>query len=162
MKVTIENARDPRRAYLQIQAERRQRAMREAKTMNQSEAHTALVNEVLKRYGREPDLVLWRNSKVRMVRGQPRAMPGLCTGASDIVGIVACDLGTVVDGDFPYGVLAIGRFIALEAKTGDAKPTREQRMFLELVRKKGGFAAVFRSVEEFGACIERARMGGSE
>jgi len=132
--------------------------------------HTALVAAVLKHYGREPDLTIWRNSRVTMRRGQPHANPGLCTGASDIVGILEVSPPFGVSWEcrdargeiWASSMPTLGRFCAFEAKTGNSRPTKLQRMFLELVRRRGGFACVFRSVEEFGEALERARRGESE
>ena len=56
----------------------------------------------------------------------------------------------------------IARFCAFEAKTGNARPTKLQRLFIANVRRHGGFACVFHSVEEFEAALERARGGGCE
>lgn len=111
-----------------------------------SEAHTRLVSDARLRFGAEPDLVLWSNSKVTMVRGVPVAKPGLQVGASDIIGVLR----------MPSGV---GRFCAFEAKTGGARASAAQRRFQELVRGMGGFACTFRSVEEFWAALQRARLG---
>ncbi len=119
---------------------------------NHTALHKQCVNEIRKALGREQDFTLWENSKVQVVQGQPRAMPGLTKGASDMLGILA-----------PHG-----RLVALEMKTGSARPTDEQRMFLELVRKRGGFACIIQadSVEEAVAkakdALGRARSGMTE
>lgn len=95
--------------------------------------------------GRMTDLVLWRNS-TGVARTEDRVMRyGLCVGSSDLVGILAPS----------------GRFLALEVKTPIGRLTLEQRQFLELVRRRGGFACVVRSVEEAVAAIHRARAGAS-
>ncbi len=119
---------------------------------NHTALHKECVNEIRKALGREQDFTLWENSKVQIVKGEPRAMPGLTKGASDMLGILA-----------PHG-----RLVALEMKTGSARPTDEQRMFLELVRKRGGFACVVHAdskeeaVTNARAALERARMGFNE
>lgn len=100
--------------------------------------------------GKETDLVLWRNEcgvarhededgKIRTVRY------GLIRGSSDLVGILA----------------PRGRLFALEVKTETGVATREQELFLALVRKMGGFAAVVRCPEEASAALERARRGAT-
>ena len=114
--------------------------------MSSTHEHTELVTNTRLALGREPDFTLWPNSKVTYVDGQPRAKPGLCKGASDLIGILSPN----------------GRLVALEAKTGEATTTKEQKLFLNLVRKRGGFAAVFHTVEEAKAALERARNGASE
>jgi hypothetical protein len=109
---------------------------------NHTAGHTELVHAIRLRLGREPDLALFLNSRVSVMNGQRRAAPGLGKGSSDLVGIG------------PQG-----RFFALEVKTGKGVPTEEQRMFRDMVRAKGGFAAVVRSEEEAVAALERARSG---
>lgn len=128
-----------------------------------TEAHTRLVTEARERWGGEPDLVLWGNSKVSWIRGRAVAKPGLQTGASDIIGILSI---TTTRRTYrrPYAESegwkwTFGVFCAFEAKTGGARQTAAQRRFAELVRSRGGFACVFRSVEEFGEALERARRG---
>lgn len=111
--------------------------------MNQAEAHTILVRDTRLALGREPDLTLFLNSRVTFINGQPRAKPGLGTGSTDLIGVLS----------------PLGRIVSLEAKTGDAVPTKEQKMFMALIRKRGGFAAVFHSVEEAISAVNRAREG---
>ena len=111
-----------------------------------TEDHTRLVHAVRLALGKLPDFRLWQNSRVTFVKGVPRAKPGLGTGSSDMIGVLA----------------PTGRMVALEAKTGAARLTREQVLFLNLVRKMGGFATVVRSVEDAHAALERARAGERE
>lgn len=113
---------------------------------NHNVEHSELVHATRLALGREPDFTLWNNSKVTMVDGEPRATPGLTKGASDLLGILE-----------PHG-----RLVALEAKTGAGQLNPDQRLFFELVRKRGGFAAVFHSVDEARAALERARAGLTE
>ncbi len=126
--------------------------MTEKNRANHTQTHKLCVNAIRKALGREADFTLWENSKVQIVQGQARAMPGLTKGASDMLGILA-----------PHG-----RLVALEMKTGKAAPTDEQRMFLELVRKRGGFACIVQadSVEDAVArakdALNRARAGALE
>ena len=90
-----------------------------------------------------PGLVLWRNG-VGVAKTDDRTVRyGLCRGSSDLIGLLAPQ----------------GRFIALELKTETGRLRPEQVLFLELVRARGGFACVVRSVEELHAAIERARQG---
>lgn len=110
--------------------------------------HTELVHAIRVALGREPDFTIWQNSKVTYDRrtGKPKAKPGLQTGASDLVGIL-----------FPYG-----RMVCLEAKTGNATLMPHQRLFAQLIRSRGGFATVVRSVDDARAALDRARRGDSE
>jgi hypothetical protein len=92
-----------------------------------------------------PGLVLWRNSTgVADTASGSKQRFGLCKGSSDLIGILD------------------GRFVAIEIKSETGKLRPEQVLFLDLVRKFGGFACVVRSVEEFRAAIERAKLGLTE
>jgi hypothetical protein len=100
--------------------------------------------------GRIPDLVLWRNTTGVTSEFDPKTHEtrtiryGLAPGGADLVGCLA------------------GRFIGLEVKTDTGRPTDEQSRWLDLVRLKGGFAAIVRSPAEALAAIERARRGALE
>jgi len=96
--------------------------------------------------GREPDLALWRNETGVAVHNGRRVRYGLCVGSADIIGILA----------------PAGRFVALEVKTATGRVSPDQVRFLQLVRNRGGFAAVVRSVDDARAALERARMGENE
>jgi hypothetical protein len=112
-----------------------------------NEAHSALVRELRLNLGNAPDVVLWPNNNgVATFGNGAKVKYGLVKGCADLVGILA-----------PHG-----RWLALECKTGDAITTPEQALFLNLVRSKGGFACVVRSLEEGFAAIERARQGADE
>lgn len=118
--------------------------------------HSFMINEsqltsaIRRALGREPDLTLWRNNVGVAVHRAPSGTHttryGLIPGASDLLGILAPG----------------GRWVALEIKTERGRVTPEQRMFLGLVRSRGGFAAVVRSVDEARAALDRARNGESE
>lgn len=96
--------------------------------------------------GVQPDVVLWRNSVGTATTTDGRTQRfGLCRGAADLVGIGPG-----------------GRFFALEVKTSSGRLSPEQDRFLALVRSRGGFAAVVRSVDDALAAVERARGGGVE
>lgn len=105
-------------------------------------------HEIRQALGQEPDLVLWRNNVgvAKFVKNgrQQTVAYGLAPGSADLVGILA------------------GRFFALEVKTATGRASEEQRLWLNLVRTKGGFAAVVRSVDEARAALGRAREGASE
>lgn len=117
---------------------------------SRSAPHSALIAETRKRLGREPGLVLYLNTKGRLknIGGQHVyvAEPALGVGTSDLVGMLAPQ----------------GRWFCLEAKTGEAVETDEQKLFGALVRKQGGFYSVFRTVDDAVACLERAREGKTE
>ena len=90
-----------------------------------------------------PDVVVWRNNVgVCTHDSGDRVAYGVGgTGGADLLGIVA------------------GRFCAFEIKRPREKPRADQARFLNLVRLKGGFAAVVTSKEEMVAAIQRAREG---
>lgn len=102
--------------------------------------------EIRKALGLDPDLVLWRNNSGAMpsAAGGAPVRFGLAKGASDLIGICA------------------GRFIALECKTPKGKPTQDQLKFIQLVRRKRGFAAIVRSVDDALAAVQRCKAGAVE
>lgn len=101
--------------------------------------------------GLEVDLVLWRNGVAGVesydhVRGGARHHhAGLPRGSSDLIGVLA----------------PAGRLFCLEVKTDTGRLTDEQRAFLALVQRMGGFAAVVRDEDEARAALERARRGSN-
>ncbi len=121
---------------------------------------------IRKDLGREPDLVLWRLSQGGAVsRGGQTYRAGLSVnGASDLIGMLTVRCWVQVD-DYGRELQEgpeVARFFALEVKAARGVVSKEQKLFLELVRQRGGFAAVVRSVEDARAALERARAGGSE
>lgn len=86
--------------------------------------------------GAEPELVLWRNnvgvaeargSKIRFGVGGP--------GGADLIGIFR------------------GRFVAIEIKTPIGRQSEDQKVFQQLVERKGGIYVVLRSAEEARAWL---------
>lgn len=92
----------------------------------------------------EPGLVLWRNNCGVAEHRGARVRYGLAVGSADLIGCLD------------------GRFVALEVKTPTGRAAPEQRLWLALVRRYGGFAAIVRSVDEARAAIARARTGAAE
>jgi hypothetical protein len=93
----------------------------------------------------EPGLALWRNNcGVALHADGRRVVYGLAPGSADLVGVLN------------------GRFVALEVKTAAGRVRPEQRQWLELVRRVGGFAAVVRGVDDARAAVARARAGANE
>lgn len=103
----------------------------------------AAIREAL---GREADLTLWRNNVGLAQHGEHAVRYGLIEGSADLIGVLA----------------PTGRFVALEVKRPKGRTTEAQELFLALVRRRGGFAAVVRSVEDAVAAVARARAGASE
>lgn len=97
--------------------------------------------------GRAPDLTLWRNNTGALKDATGRLVRyGLAVGSADLIGILA----------------PAGRLVALEVKTASGRTTADQDLFLDLVRRRGGFAAVVRSADDALAALDRARAGASE
>lgn len=122
--------------------------------------------------GREPDVLLYRNSVgattldegvvgkflalfpalnfaraaiLRFVEWLNRSRTqrfGLCPGSSDLIGIGPG-----------------GRFLAIEVKTKHGRVAPEQARFIDLVRARGGIAGICRSVEDARALVQAAREG---
>jgi len=105
-----------------------------------------LQNQIRLALGREPGVTLWRNNTGVAEHRGARVRYGLCVGSADLIGILA----------------PAGRFFALEIKTATGRVSPDQVRFLNLVRNRGGFAAVVRSVDEARDALERARMGELE
>lgn len=107
-----------------------------------------ILDEIRLSLGKQADVVLWRNAVVHAEYWDPRSGKtihvhgGLPEGSADLVGI-----------------LAPGRFLALEVKRPGEKPRPEQVRWLELVRAKGGFAAVVTSGADALDAVNRARQG---
>jgi hypothetical protein len=100
--------------------------------------------------GRHPSVRLFRNQVGECDYvdrdGRKRHVSyGLCKGSSDLVGWRTLDLATG----------PIAQFVAVELKTATGVLSPEQRMFLDLVRARGGLAAVCRTVEDAVNLFER-------
>jgi hypothetical protein len=113
--------------------------------MATSRDHKNLKNAIRLALGKRGDVVIWNNeSGVAEYQDRP-VRYGVGKGGADLLGI--CN------------VQGVGRFIALEVKTGKATASAEQKMFLALVRKYGGYATVVRSVEDAIRAVEECRNG---
>lgn len=109
-----------------------------------------LQHEIRLIMGRHPTVRLFRNSVGQVSYtdddGSRRHVRyGLCKGSSDLIGFRTLDVP---------GFGPVAQFVALELKTDRGALTREQRMFIEAVRLRGGLAGVARSVEEAIAMFE--------
>jgi hypothetical protein len=92
--------------------------------------------------GRGP-VRLWRNNvgALRDERGR-LVTYGLCKGSSDLIGLRQVLIGPEHLGQ----TLAV--FTAIEVKTPGGRLREEQRLFLSLVERFGGYGGVARSVAE--------------
>jgi hypothetical protein len=95
-------------------------------------------------------------------RGSARDITGagLANGSADLVGL--CVVNTCCDRCCIGGTAATGRWLSLEAKWPSEKPTADQRLWAEVVRKLGGFYAVVHSIEEALAAVVRCREGADQ
>jgi hypothetical protein len=87
---------------------------------------------------------LWRNPVG--FDDQTKTHFGLGRGSADLVGLL-------------HGS---GRLIGLEVKTPSGRLKPDQIAWLSVVRTRGGFAAVVRSVPEALAALDRACAGATE
>ena len=92
--------------------------------------------------GREPDLVLFRNTVGSGVVAGRWQRFGLCPGSADLVGVLA-----------PFG-----RWFCLEIKTERGKSSDGQEMWAEMMRRHGASVYTVRSVEEAREALADARM----
>lgn len=91
--------------------------------------------------GREPDVTLWRISPSAPGSTGGRVIKTAPDGIADLCGILA----------------PTGRWFALEVKTPSGRVRPEQVQWAELVRSRGGFYSVVRSVDEAMAALSKAR-----
>jgi hypothetical protein len=114
-----------------------------------SAAHTALCRAILAELGALPGVIIGLNAsgRAKYVSEQtgrtfvvPYGWPG-AEGGPDLLAVVA----------------PLGRMVALEAKTGGASTTKEQRAVHDALRAVGVAVHVVRSVEEARAAMERSR-----
>jgi len=73
-----------------------------------------------------------------VVRSARPLHAGLCKGSSDLIGLRAVTVTEDMVGEM------LAQFVALEVKRPGAKPTQEQRRFIDFVKNAGGFARVVR------------------
>jgi hypothetical protein len=87
---------------------------------------------------------LWRNNVGVLPDGNGgRVAYGLGKGSSDLVGLI----------------VGQGRFLGVEIKRPNQKPTAEQEAWLKTIRDFGGIAVVLRSVEEAEELLRRILDG---
>ena len=113
--------------------------------MASAREHKNRKNRIRLALGRRQDVVMWNNESGVASYGNHTVRYGVGKGGADLIGI-----------------LETGQFIALEVKTGGARCTKHQRMFLALVKKFGGWSAVVRSVDDANREIDLALRGSRE
>ena len=106
---------------------------------NQSQEHSALVNEILLQFGARPNLTLWKNA-TGAVKIANRFLKFGMKGSPDIIG--------VANG---------GIFLGIEVKTGQAKQSPEQKLFQAMVGKRGGIYILARSLADVEIGLQSLR-----
>lgn len=122
-------------------------------------AHVILVDAIHRELAGLDDVQIWCVRR-RWVSPDSRC-DCMGFGAPDLVGIVSLDMWRPVYGA-RLDAMTIGRLFGLEVKTGRGRPSPEQIAWMGVVRRRGGFVAVVRSVEDARAALERCRTGGVE
>ena len=99
--------------------------------------HQRLVAQILLKFGSNHKLKIWKNATGtgKSHDGKRFIRYGL-KGSADIIGIMEPN----------------GKFIAIEVKTGNAKQSKQQKIFEQMVTKSGGIYIVARSVQ----CVSEA------
>lgn len=103
---------------------------------------TQIQAAILRALAYRRDVFAWRNNTGALPNQQGRKIRFGKKGSGDILGLVAG-----------------GRFLALECKRPGEEPTEAQLAFGAAVRAKGGFYAVVRSVQEAFAAVDAAIAG---
>ena len=114
--------------------------------MSRMNPETIIQQAIRKALGLDPRVALFRNNTGGYKKGDHFVRYGLAVGSSDLIGILRQN----------------GRFVALEVKVPGKGPEPDQEIFIDFVRREGGFAAVVHSVEEARAAIARACAGESQ
>jgi len=110
--------------------------------MNQSHAHSILVNKCLIEGSKEPGVILFKRTVMLALTldGRRKITCGI-PGEADIDGMLAPN----------------GRKFCAEVKTGNARSTKTQKRYRAVVESHGGYYCIVRSVEDLLAGIKEAR-----
>jgi hypothetical protein len=149
--------------------------------MKRANPHTQLVRACLDALAaRFPPEQAWfaqSNTGARTItddNGKKRFLQwGLGTGGADIVGCVSAEIESEADDEHLCSCgneiiccnttwETVGRFCALECKTGKATLSAAQRKWRDRVQQCGGFFAVVRHPDEAIAAVERCMRGESK
>lgn len=109
---------------------------------NRTAAHQALVAEILAACGSRPDCRMWANNT-----GVARALTHAAVihfglkGSADILGLTSD-----------------GRFLAIEAKTGEAKQRKEQKAFGIMVMRFRGRYLVARAASDVTTYLDALKL----
>lgn len=116
--------------------------------MSDSREHKNLKNQIRVALNQRGDCTIWNNEQG--YAAEHRVRYGLGRGGSDLIGLAVVSAASQ----------STGRFLALEVKTGGAKTSERQDLFIRLVRRYGGYATVVRSVADAHTAVEDCIEGG--
>lgn len=108
--------------------------------MNNSAAHSKLVNEILVALSRA-GVLCWKQHQGRVLTLSGKPIKVGLNGAGDINAILP----------------PRGRFASIDAKTGSGVQSDKQEKFQKAVEKQGGLYLVARSVEDALELVEQER-----
>ena len=98
--------------------------------------------------GLDRDVVVWRTNLGSHARPiDCDILQAVSAATSGLIGVV----------NATYDGVRVGRFIALEIKRPDARPTKDQLAFLRLVQNQGGVAALISSPSQAVAVVAQAK-----
>jgi len=111
--------------------------------------HT-LQNEILRAYGTQPDLRLWRANCGMGVVGDVSRILSFCRRLK----IPARTVSFGVPGQADLtGILGDGRRLEVEVKASSGRQTTEQQNYERMIVSKGGIYVLARSVDDVRAAI---------
>lgn len=116
-------------------------------------AHAELVSRILAECGARPDCRLWANNTgvARGLTGDGIVRFGL-KGSADILGIGA---HSVCDWCAKSPARRLGVFLAIEAKTGNARQSTHQKAFQAMIERFGGYYLVAKSQEDVTKWLDK-------
>lgn len=108
--------------------------------MGSSREHKNLKNLIRLALGKRKDVVCFNNESGVADYGSFMVRYGVGKGGSDLLCMVKPS----------------GRWVALEVKTGNAVPDKQQKLFMQLVNDNGGYSSVVHSVQEALDAVDEA------
>lgn len=108
----------------------------------QNEHEASILADCWLEAAKDPAVRLWRNNVGTLPRpGGGLLRFGLCRGSSDLIGFKSITVTPEMVGR----KLAV--FVGAECKTRYAYPSKAQKGFIRVVKDAGGFAGVFRNLD---------------
>jgi len=106
--------------------------------MSQYTAHQKLVQDILITLSQLSHVRIWANSTGigRALTDDERVIKFGLKGSADIIGIIGDEKNP------------LGRFLAIEVKTGTGKQRPEQKAFQKMILSRGGLYILARSVKD--------------